>query len=142
MMAQSKRVEQTQETDSNAWIRQIQYLNLVYAGVVGAVFLFGTSTASLVSFFAGWIVAAVNFELLRRIGILLIALAREGAINPLLYGLLVGKFAFWGMLIALLSLTTWIQGVPFMVGTATLLFSSVGLGVSLIFKEFGYARRT
>src|SRR4051812_48537729 len=64
------------------------------------------------SFLAGWLVAVANFELLKRIGAIMLQLFAGKQISPVVYGLFVAKFAFLGIVIALFSLASWLQGIP------------------------------
>ncbi|MEW6058001.1 MAG: hypothetical protein AB1540_15450 [Bdellovibrionota bacterium] len=116
-----------------SWINR---LNLAY-GVVGILVFASLSTSEgWKSFLAGWAVSIVNLELIKRLTYVMISVFKGEKLNPIFYGMLVGKFAFWGGVIAVLSMTAWIQGVPFLVGLITIVFAGLGLGI----KELVYAR--
>jgi hypothetical protein len=88
------------------------------------------------SFLAGWIVAVINMEILKRLGMTVMAVQDGGPLSPLFYLFLVAKFLFWGAVIALFSLASWVMAVPFVIGTATLIVAGFCLGL----RELMYAR--
>jgi hypothetical protein len=98
---------------------------------------FGTDGA-VKSFFVGWVISVVNLELLKRLGRLIFAAFEGQKPSAALYVLLLGKFMFWGAVIALFSKATWIEAVPFILGSLTLIIAGIGVGV----KEYWYAWRT
>ncbi|MBI3543732.1 MAG: hypothetical protein HY075_10715 [Deltaproteobacteria bacterium] len=88
------------------------------------------------SFVAGWLIAVLNFELIKHLGRMLLGLYDGSKIGPLFYFVLFGKFIFWGLVIALFSKASWMQGIPFAFGMTTLVVSGLGLG----FTEKNYAQ--
>ena len=96
-------------------------------------------SAVLVSFSAGVLMAELNFELLKKISTLLIAIFRGDKPGGFVfYGLIVGKFALWGTVIMILSVTDWLQGQPFVIGVFALVIAGLSYGI----REVLYARRT
>lgn len=111
-------------------------MNFVY-GAVG-LFLMSqlTNPGSWKSFVLGWAVSVVNLELFKRLGLMLLMLFEGGKLNPVFYGLLIVKFSFWGLIIALFCSLHWIQAVPFVLGNLTLVVAAFVLGI----REMTYAR--
>lgn len=98
-------------------------------------------------FLSGWVFMTVNFEVLKRICLMLAPLfvAQEAVenpkkqvskISPIVYMLVLVKISMWGILLAFLAWNTKIESVPFGVGILTILFSAIILGL----KESIYAR--
>lgn len=120
-------------TTQLSWLNRI---NIIY-GALGLAFTsqaFGAGAWK--SFFVGWFLAVLNLELLKRLGISLLAYYDGRQLSPLFFVFLFGKFVFWGLVIALFSMASWLQGVPFSIGMTTLLISGLGLGM----RELIYAR--
>jgi hypothetical protein len=116
-------------------LRWLDRINLLY-GALG-IFLFAmVATGSWKSFLVGWAIAVVNLELLKRLGILMIALYNGEKLGSSFYIVLFGKFLMWAAIISVFSLIKGLQPVPFMIGTATLVVAGLGFGV----KEYFYAR--
>ena len=141
-------IQNNEEMDTSDQIGQLQMYwlsraNFLY-GAVGLFLMVQFSTnGSWKSFLTGWLVAVMNLELLKRLGTLMIALTRGKPPGPLFYGLLLAKFSFWGMIIAMFSLTAWLQVGPFVLGTLTLIVAGIALGASSFFRELKEnARRT
>lgn len=123
-------------TNQLSWMGRV---NILY-GVTGVVLLAQLGVnGSWRSFLVGWLIAVVNLELLKRIGVMLLALYEtETKLPALFYVLLFSKFALWALILAAFSTVKWLQGISFLLGISTLLVSAVGLGA----KELVYARRT
>lgn len=97
------------------------------------------------AFLAGWIIAVVNFELLHRIGKMLLSAMAGGKPGFWIYLLLVMKFVFWGGVILFLSSTEWLRGTYFVAGTMTILLSGLVFGLKELnnresSKDTQYAR--
>ncbi len=107
-------------------------------GVAGAALMLQfAASGAWVSFLAGWTVSFVNFELLKRIGLVLgPLLSAGGKVSPMIYVLAFAKILFWGLVLAFLVLTTNVHAIPFSLGVLAVLFASLGLGI----KEAIYAR--
>src|SRR5256885_534827 len=101
---------QTTAKGQLSWLNRI---NLAYGAfgllVIGQVGLSGDWK----SFLAGWVVAMVNLELIKRITVIMVSVFKGEKLNPIFYGFLFGKFAFWGLVFAMFSFATWIQAIPF-----------------------------
>ena len=111
---------------------------MVAYGAAGTLLMLQFAAAGAwVSFLAGWVVSFVNFELLKRIGLVPgPLLSTGGKAGPMIYVLAFAKILFWGLVLAFLVLTTNVQGIPFSLGVLAVLFASLGLGI----KEAIYAR--
>jgi hypothetical protein len=120
----------------NSFLRRADVLY----GIVGVAFLaqFGAGYA-WPSFFLGWAFAEVNFEILKRLGALLLALFRDEK-NPgfVLQALVAGKFALWSLVLWALVTLKWLQAVPFIFGVSALVIAGLSLGI----REIKYARAT
>ena len=126
-----------QEKETNQ-LSLLNRINLLY-GAIGMLLMaqIDGGHGAWKSFIAGWAVAVLNLELLKKLcSTMLLVFNQDGKLNPGFYVVLFGKFMFWGLVIALFMTAKWIQGVPFVLGTVTLLVSGVGLGM----KELIYAR--
>lgn len=115
------------------WLTKINFLYAIVAVLMMAQF---SGTLAVKSFLCGWGLAVLNFELLKRLGLRLLALYRGAKLDRTFYVLAFGKFAFLGLVIALFSVTSWMQAIPFVLGAVTLIISGLGVGM----KEFIYAR--
>ncbi len=114
----------------------LNYANLLY-GAVGLVLLTVVSVpGAWKSFVAGWLIMVLNLELLKKIGSALFEVYEGGSVKPMFYVFLLGKFVFWGAVLAVLLTATWVQGIPFVLGTVTLLVACGSLGM----KELIYAQ--
>ncbi|MBI2605586.1 MAG: hypothetical protein HYW49_05830 [Deltaproteobacteria bacterium] len=110
---------------------------VAYGAVGAALMLQFAASWAWASFLAGWTVSFVNFELLKRIGLVLGPLLTTGGrVSRMIYVLAVAKFLFLGLVLAFLVLTTHVQGIPFSLGVLAVLFAGLGLGI----KEAIYAR--
>lgn len=104
-------------------------VNLMY-GALGVFFLAQAGApGSWRSFAAGWLLAVLNLELLRRLGAMLVASYDGSRLGALFYFVLFGKFAFWGLVIALFTSAKWILAVPFVAGMATLVVGAGAVGL-------------
>jgi hypothetical protein len=125
--------------NSKPHIRQLDIMtraNLIYFAV-GLVALTQISThGAWKSFVAGWVVAVLNLEILKRLGSRLLQVYEGQKPDPMFYFLLFGKFAFWGLVIALFTMANWINAIPFAIGMTTLIVSGLVVGM----KEWTYAR--
>lgn len=140
---------------------KIKFLNKanVAFGLIGILFMFqfGGQGAWL-SFFYGWLVTVINFELIKRIGMLLVPLYAQNTsqtettnaienvgnsestkISPMFWVLLTMKFLFWGSVIALMVFSTKIQGIPFGAGLLSVLISAICLAIKDRSKDVRYA---
>ncbi len=136
-------------------VKFLNKANLAF-GFLGTLFMFqfGGHNAWL-SFFYGWLVTVINFELIKRIGMLMIPLYAQNTnsvqtssndsnnsetkVSPMLWVLLAMKFLFWGSVIALLVFSTKIQGIPFGAGLLSVLFSAICLAIKDRSKDVTYA---
>lgn len=128
-------------------IRFLNKANLAF-GIIGIIFMiqFGDQNA-WISFFYGWLVTVINFELIKRIGMLLVPLyaqtpptnGESTKISPMLWVLLTFKFLFWGSVIALMVFSTKIQGIPFGAGLLSVLISAICLAIKDRPKDVTYA---
>lgn len=113
--------------------KQINVLRSIICGygLAGAllVFRFGP-VDSWRSFLVGWVLAVVNFELIRRLGLFLLAIYDGKKLDPMFYLFLLGKLGFWGFVFALFSAATWIQGVPFALGGLAIVIAGLGLALT------------
>lgn len=127
---------QTPTKTKNNWFTRVDVLY----GLVGLVVITQFSVGEAWKSFAlGWVIAEVNFELLKRIVMLLFALVKgEQQATGALYGLLLAKFCVWALLFLIISTVDWLQAVPFVLGITTLVIAGLGLGI----KEIVYARAT
>lgn len=117
-------------------LKLMNKINFVY-GLLGFILVFQFSTQEAVkSFVLGWVISVVNFELLKRIGSLLLSLYTTGRHNPFIYLLLASKFVFWGLVLALLLKASFVEVIPFVSGTLTIIVAGLSLGV----REIFYAR--
>ncbi|MBI3556295.1 MAG: hypothetical protein HY074_08535 [Deltaproteobacteria bacterium] len=110
--------------------------NLLYGAVGLVLFTHFSGHGAWKSFLAGWLMMVVNLELLKKIGSALFVVYEGGNLQPIFYLFLLGKFLFWGAVLAMLLTATWIQGIPFAFGTVTLLVACGSLGM----KELIYAQ--
>lgn len=120
----------------NNWLSRIDVLY----GITGFVILaqFG-AIGSWKSFVVGWALAEVNFELLRRIVTTMISLYKgERVSNFLLYGMIAVKLSMLGLIVLVISMASWLQAIPFMLGIGALVIAGLGYGI----KEVVYARTT
>lgn len=118
---------------------QLLWLNRINVGyaVLGILLLTQINGAGAwKSFVLGWLISIANLEILKKLGTMLVTVFEGGALHPIFYVFLFGKFAFWGLVVALFSTLPWIQAIPFAFGMSTLLVSGLGLGV----RESIYAR--
>ena len=121
-------------------------MNLSF-GITGLVVMvqFASKSAWL-SFFAGWLVSVVNFELIKKIGFKLAPLystqAKESPVklSQMLWVFLGMKILFWGCAIAFLVFSTTVRGIPFGIGMLSLLISSVLLVIRDGIRDVKYAR--
>src|SRR5690349_10983000 len=99
---------ETQIMIKDEWFTRV---DLVY-GVLGLVFLaqVGAHPASWKSFALGFVLAEINFELIKRIATMLLALYQGSQkLGFASYGLIVGKFVVWGMIFLICSNVRWLQ---------------------------------
>ena len=102
-------------------------------GVVGMFFFLQfAEPAAWKSFAAGWLISVINLELLSRIGRGLIAYYNGQKPGKGIYFLVLAKFSFLGLIIAILSSLKFIRLIPFIAGTLTLIVT----GVVFAFQEF------
>lgn len=110
---------------------------LAYGALGVLIMLQFAASGAWLSFLAGWTVSFVNFELLKRIGLVLGPLLSSGGkVSRMIYVLAFAKILFWGLVLAFLVLTTNVQGIPFSLGVLAVLFAGLGLGI----REAIYAR--
>ena len=114
----------------------LNYANLLYGAFGLALLTFVSAPGAWKSFMAGWLIMVLNLELLKKIGSALFVVHEGGNLEPMFYVFLLGKFVFWGAVLALLLTATWIQGIPLALGTITLLVACGSLGM----KELIYAQ--
>lgn len=107
-------------------------LNILYGSIGVLLIVQLGANGAWKSFAAGWLIAVVNLELLKRIGRNLLALFESETKLPVIfYVVIVMKFSFWALILALFSTAQWLQGIPFVLGMLTLIVSAVGLGLSV-----------
>lgn len=129
--------------NSSQFARQLKLMNWVngFYGAIGiALYAAYGGVESWKSFAVGWVLSVVNLELLKRIGVFVFAIYEGKTLDPRFYAFAVGKFAFWGVVIALFSSASWIEALPFALGALTLVVAGLGLAIGFS-SRFGQYER-
>lgn len=125
----------------NRSLKLINIANFIYL-ILGMIVIYSFTNENLnlvlVSYCAGWLFSVLNLELIKKIGLVLVSFMNttSGRVphGPVVF-LLVAKFILLGSLLGIIVFTQNVLGVHFLIGTLTILFSGLFLGV----RELIYA---